>query len=54
MMHKGGKVRSTKSRLPVELIYKEEHADIYEAFKKERFYKTPGGKKKLLEKLGNS
>jgi len=49
--HKNGKVRATKSRLPVELIYKEEYSDKYEAFYQERFYKTPKGKRELKEKL---
>ncbi len=49
--HAAGYVRATKGRLPVELIYKEEYSDIYEAFKIERFYKTPKGKRLLKEKL---
>lgn len=49
LQHQAGKVRSTKGRLPVELVYKEEHADKYEAFRKERFYKTPSGKKELKQ-----
>ena len=51
IQHRRGNVHSTKSRLPVELIYQEEYADIYEAFRKERFYKTPKGKKELKETL---
>ena len=51
VQHYEGKVRATKSRLPVELIYKEEYSDIYEAFRKERFYKTPKGKKELKRKI---
>ena len=49
--HNRGAVRSTKARLPVELIYKEKYDDIYEAFYKERFYKTPKGKRELKGKL---
>lgn len=45
--HAAGKVHSTKGRRPVELIYKEEYADKHEAFKRERFYKTPIGKREL-------
>ena len=49
--HQRGEVRSTKSRLPLELVYKEVYADKYEAFRRERFYKTPKGKKELREKI---
>ena len=38
--HLKGKVRATKGRLPLTLIYKEEYSDVYEAFRRERFYKT--------------
>jgi putative endonuclease len=51
LQHQQGKVRSTKHRLPIELIYKEEYSDIYEAFNKERFYKTPKGKRGLKSRL---
>ena len=49
--HMRGGVRSTKGRLPLELVHKEEYSDKYEAFRKERFYKTPEGKKELREKI---
>ncbi len=49
--HVRGKVRATKGRLPIELIYKEEYSDKYEAFRKERFYKTPKGKRELKGKI---
>lgn len=49
--HNTGKVRSTKSRLPFELLYFEEYDDKYKAFYKERFYKTAQGKKELLSKI---
>lgn len=49
--HRNGRVRSTKSRLPVELIYKEAYADMYEAFRNERFYKTAKGKRVLKGKI---
>ena len=52
--HNGGKVRSTKSRRPFELIYKEEYADKYEAFETERYYKTAKGKKEVKLKLNIS
>lgn len=50
--HQAGKVKSTKGRLPIELIYKEEYADVYEAFRRECFYKTPKGKKELRKYWG--
>ena len=34
--HNHGKVLSTKSRMPLELIYQENFEDKYEAFNKER------------------
>lgn len=51
--HQAGQVRATKGRLPIRLIYKEEYDDVYEAFRQERFYKTPKGKIELKEKLGD-
>lgn len=51
LQHSKGRVRSTAHRLPLDLIYKEGYDDVYEAFRKERFYKTPKGKKELKEKL---
>ncbi|MBI2577930.1 MAG: GIY-YIG nuclease family protein [Candidatus Wildermuthbacteria bacterium] len=51
--HSKGQVRSTKHRLPIELLHKEEFANKYEAFAMERFYKTAVGKRVLKKKLGN-
>lgn len=48
--HANGLIRATKHRLPMELIYKEEYSDMYEAFRIERFYKTPKGKRELKKK----
>ena len=50
-MHNNGKVKSTKSRRPLELIFKEEYFDRYEAFNKERHYKTAKGKRELKNKM---
>ena len=50
-LHRSGKVRSTKSRLPVELIYSENFTDKYEAFFTERLYKSAKGKRELLKKI---
>ncbi len=49
--HMDGRVFSTKSRLPVVLVYKEEFPDKYEAFKIERFYKTAKGKRELKQRI---
>ena len=49
--HRRGGVMSTKRRLPVELIYHENFGDKYEAFRAERFYKTPKGKKIVKAKI---
>ena len=49
--HNQGRVKSTKNRRPLILIYKEEFADRYKAFRTEKLYKTPVGKRALLKKL---
>lgn len=49
--HNNGKVRSTKNRRPFKLIFKEKYLDKYQAFNKERYYKTAKGKKELKLKL---
>lgn len=49
--HNSGKVLSTKNRRPFNLIFTEEYPDKYEAFNKERYYKTAKGKKELKEKM---
>lgn len=49
--HQSGKVRSTKYRLPIELIYYEEYESLEKARIIEKHYKTCAGRKKLREKL---
>ena len=49
--HNKGRVKSTKSRKPLELIFKEKYSDKYQAFNKERYYKTAKGKKELKIKI---
>lgn len=49
--HKKGRVKSTKGRLPIKLIYTEQYLDKHEAYKTERFYKTAKGKRLLKIKL---
>lgn len=47
--HNQGKNKSTKSRRPFKLIYKEELATLLEARKREKFLKTRNGRKELKE-----
>ncbi len=49
--HSKGLVFSTKGRLPMKLIFKEEFADKHEAYFTERFYKTAKGKRELRKKI---
>ncbi|MBS3140223.1 GIY-YIG nuclease family protein [Candidatus Woesearchaeota archaeon] len=51
--HNNGRVKSTRNRKPLKLIFKEGYVDKYEAFKKERYYKTAKGKKELKNKITN-
>ena len=52
--HKKGRVKSTKNRLPVELLYSKKYATLEEARYAERYYKSCAGRKKLKEILKNS
>ena len=52
--HEKGFVISTRSRLPIELIYKETFEDKSSAFQRERFLKSLWGareKRKILKKF---
>lgn len=49
--HNYGEVKSTKSRRPFVLIYKEEFTDKYEAFKREQHFKTSWGRRQLRKIL---
>ena len=51
--HNFGKVRSTKGRRPLELIYHEKFTDKTEAMKRERFLKSGQGRLFLKEKLSD-
>jgi len=51
--HNRGKVKSTKSRRPFKLIFKEEYLEKYQAFYQERYYKTAKGKRELRIKIRN-
>ena len=49
--HNSGKCRSTKTRRPLELIFKEEFSNKREARKRELFFKSGVGRKVLKAKL---
>jgi putative endonuclease len=49
--HNSGKVRSTKGRRPLILIYNESFLTKTEARKRENFFKSGVGRKELKEKL---
>ncbi|MEK7504969.1 MAG: GIY-YIG nuclease family protein [Patescibacteria group bacterium] len=51
--HNSGRVRSTKGRRPLTLIYHEEYEDRVTAFRTECFYKTAKGKGELKKKIEN-
>ena len=52
--HNSGKVFSTKSRRPLKLIYTENFENKYEAYNKEKYYKTARGKRELKNKINHS
>ncbi len=54
LSHNKGENRSTKNRRPLELIFKEGYPDKYEAYNKEKYYKTARGKKELKNKINHS
>lgn len=49
--HNLGKVRSTKFRVPFEILYSETYDDKYQAFNMEKYYKTAKGKRELKLKI---
>ena len=52
--HDSGKNISTKSRLPLELIYYEAHLSKADAERRERYFKTTKGKSTLKQMLRES
>jgi len=48
--HNKGLVKSTKSRRPLDLVYKEDYQTRSEAYKREMFFKSIDGYLWLLEK----
>ena len=51
--HNYGEVQSTRARKPLILIYKEKFEDKYEAFKREKHFKTSWGRRQLRKILEN-
>jgi len=49
--HKDGKVSSTKSRLPVELIFYEAYKNKFDALRREHYFKSSKGKTTLTSML---
>ena len=45
--HKKGRVKSTRNRRPLELIYCEYHRNKFDALRREKYLKTTAGKKGL-------
>ena len=52
--HDSGKNTSTKSRLPLKLIYYEAHLSKADAARRERYFKTTKGKSTLKQMLRES
>ncbi|MDD3274742.1 MAG: GIY-YIG nuclease family protein [Candidatus Omnitrophica bacterium] len=51
--HNSGKVRSTKSRRPLEIVYKEQFYSVTDARKRENFLKSGQGRKLLANIIRN-
>ncbi len=51
--HNSGQVLSTKYRIPLKLVYREDFDNEHEAFLKEKHYKTSWGRRKLKKILGD-
>ena len=49
--HNGGKVRSTKARIPFVLVYQESFDTLMEAREREKYFKTAAGRR-WLDKRG--
>jgi len=52
--HKAGKVKSTKNRLPIELIFYEAFKSKLDAIRRENYFKTTKGKRALRIMLKES
>jgi len=51
--HNRGKVHSTKHRIPLEVIYKEESTDRISAIRREKYFKSYKNTKDLLSHLSS-
>jgi putative endonuclease len=51
--HQSGRSKSTKSRLPLELLYYEAHASKRDALRREEYFKTSKGKSSLRQMIRN-
>lgn len=47
--HNSGQVKSTKHRIPLKVLFTEEFSTLYEARKRELWWKSGAGRKKLKE-----
>ena len=45
--HDAGRVRATRGRRPLEIVYVEEYGSLAEARKREKYFKTAAGRRKL-------
>lgn len=52
-LHMGGKIHSTKHRLPIKLIYYEACQDKRDAFRREQYLKTTYGHRYLKNRLAH-
>ena len=52
--HNSGKNASTKSRIPLELVYYEAHLSKADAMRRERYFKTTKGRSTLRQMLRES
>ena len=52
--HNNGENKSTKSRIPFELLYFEAHRCQDDALRRERYFKTDSGKRTLRKMLRDS
>ncbi len=53
LQHQKGKVAATRYRLPVQLMYSEEFSTLIEARRKEKYYKTAAGRRKMKKILSH-
>ena len=49
LLHNSGRVKSTKHRIPFKVLFTEEFETIQEAKKRELYYKSGAGRRKLKQ-----